>query len=363
MRVCARAHSRQAGWLGTHVTATGTAHVSFTLVPHIVTSTLVPHCCCNLSGTSYEHALDMNTLKSRLLTAKQRLQPVETRVITPDGRELREHRDVDGNVIAVVDPTARHSGFVGDTRPDMQMGLVEPGLYVGACAHTVCTRARTHTGGQDPASEAEYLKAHNITHIINAASCGVECMFPSQFTYLELDITDLPDSDIRQYFDRCYNFIDTCLTMGGQCFVHCNAGVSVPSCTRSCTAQVSRSTTIVCAYMMRRRGLSLRQALMKVKHARPCAQPNGGFMLQLQVRVHTRAQTHTRRHTMSYCNSIASPNNNDAPRALPNRNSTKNTCKNTTNVSSLHVIYWCSTIDCLVGCLQFIQADVQCAVC
>jgi hypothetical protein len=74
----------------------------------------------------------MNSLKSRLLTARLRLQPVETRVITPDGRELHERRDIDGNMIVVAQSTARHSGFVGDTQPDMQMALVEPGLYFGA---------------------------------------------------------------------------------------------------------------------------------------------------------------------------------------------------------------------------------------
>ena len=53
----------------------------------------------------------------------------------------------------------------------------------------------------------------------------IECKYPDQFTYLDLEVLDQPDADIRQHFDRSYHFIDTCLTMGGHCFVHCNAGV------------------------------------------------------------------------------------------------------------------------------------------
>jgi hypothetical protein len=81
-------------------------------------------------------------------------------------------------------------------------------------------------GGQDPAADIDYLQSYGVTHVLNAATL-VECKFPSRITYLELNITDTPTTDIRQHFDRAYHFIDTCLTMGGKCFVHCNAGVSV----------------------------------------------------------------------------------------------------------------------------------------
>jgi hypothetical protein len=44
--------------------------------------------------------------------------------------QLHEKRDVDGNVV-VTTSAIRHWGFVGDTKPDMMMAEVEPGLYLG----------------------------------------------------------------------------------------------------------------------------------------------------------------------------------------------------------------------------------------
>jgi len=49
-----------------------------------------------------------------------------------------------------------------------------------------------------------------------------------------------------------------------------------------CYAGVSRSTTIVLAYLMARRGMRLAEALALVKAARPAVCPNQGFMEQLR---------------------------------------------------------------------------------
>ena len=73
----------------------------------------------------------MNSLKSRLLNAKQKLTPTETHVITPDGRETIERRDADGNTVTTA-TSVRHWGFVGDLKPDMQLAQVELGLFIGA---------------------------------------------------------------------------------------------------------------------------------------------------------------------------------------------------------------------------------------
>lgn len=45
----------------------------------------------------------------------------------------------------------------------------------------------------------------------------------------------------------------------------------------------SRSVTICCAYMMRRERLTMKDALDRIKAAKPDIRPNAGFLQQLQV--------------------------------------------------------------------------------
>ena len=48
-----------------------------------------------------------------------------------------------------------------------------------------------------------------------------------------------------------------------------------------CTMGVSRSSTIVCAYLMKSRGISVQAALDMVKEKRQGVRPNPGFIKQL----------------------------------------------------------------------------------
>ncbi|MEQ2159606.1 Dual specificity protein phosphatase 22-B [Goodea atripinnis] len=64
---------------------------------------------------------------------------------------------------------------------------------------------------------------------------------------------------------------------GEGCLVHCLAGVS-------------RSVTLVVAYIMTLTGLGWQDALAAVKVVRPCANPNLGFQRQLQEFEDTQAE-------------------------------------------------------------------------
>ena len=55
---------------------------------------------------------------------------------------------------------------------------------------------------------------------------------------------------------------------GGKVLVHCYAGLS-------------RSVTVIVAYLMQNERMLLDEALRFVKHKRPYAQPNPGFLKQL----------------------------------------------------------------------------------
>ena len=89
--------------------------------------------------------------------------------------------------------------------------------------------------------------------------------FPNDFEYLEIGIWDESDVDIRQYFSAAFAFIDKIIQdEGKRVLVHCAMGVS-------------RSATIVIAYLMHKERISLMDAFRKVKDRRPCIEPNRGF--------------------------------------------------------------------------------------
>ncbi|XP_060900784.1 dual specificity protein phosphatase 22-B isoform X2 [Labrus mixtus] len=74
---------------------------------------------------------------------------------------------------------------------------------------------------------------------------------------------------MTQHFKQSIMFMHESRLKGEGCLVHCLAGVS-------------RSVTLVVAYIMTVTGLGWQEALAAVRAARPCAGPNLGFQRQLQ---------------------------------------------------------------------------------
>ncbi|XP_062108445.1 dual specificity protein phosphatase 1-like [Humulus lupulus] len=123
-------------------------------------------------------------------------------------------------------------------------------------------------GSLEAARNKEELKELKITHILTVAHCLVP-IYPDEFVYKVINVADKEDTDIKQFFDECFNFIDEAKRSGGRVLVHCVVGKS-------------RSATIVVAYLMRQHGMTLSEALKLVRSQRPIAAPNRGFMSQLQ---------------------------------------------------------------------------------
>jgi len=78
---------------------------------------------------------------------------------------------------------------------------------------------------------------------------------------------DAPDCPILKYFEETYEFIDNALSKG-KALVHCFAGMS-------------RSVTIVSAYLMKKYSMSAIDSLKYVKSKREQSNPNAGFIVQL----------------------------------------------------------------------------------
>lgn len=125
------------------------------------------------------------------------------------------------------------------------------------------------SGSQDVAAEFDLLKKYKVTHILNVATL-VKNSFPENFTYMNIDLQDIPQTDIAQHFESAFQFIDEGMDKGGCVLVHCNAGIS-------------RSSTIVIAYLMMKKHWPLNKAYQYVKEKRSKIRPNAGFQEQLQT--------------------------------------------------------------------------------
>eukprot|EP01122_Echinamoeba_exundans_P001206 TRINITY_DN1118_c0_g1_i1.p1 TRINITY_DN1118_c0_g1~~TRINITY_DN1118_c0_g1_i1.p1 ORF type:complete len:286 (+),score=44.50 TRINITY_DN1118_c0_g1_i1:420-1277(+) len=87
-------------------------------------------------------------------------------------------------------------------------------------------------------------------------------------TYLNIDVLDMENQNIKKHFEKCFKFIEGG-RRDGVVLVHCNAGVS-------------RAPTICIAYLMKKLKVTFEDAFELVKDARPAIEPNSGFVLQLK---------------------------------------------------------------------------------
>ncbi|KAL1007334.1 hypothetical protein UPYG_G00085150 [Umbra pygmaea] len=111
------------------------------------------------------------------------------------------------------------------------------------------------------------LSQNDITHILSVYNNAKPVL--EDMTYLCIHAADASSQNLSQHFKECISFIHECRLNGGACLVHCLAGVS-------------RSTTIVVAYLMTVTTYSWEECLSAVKAVRSFVGPNYGFQQQLQ---------------------------------------------------------------------------------
>jgi len=124
-------------------------------------------------------------------------------------------------------------------------------------------------GSLASAYDREALKSRNITRIITAAY-DINPVFnkDTEIIYLTIPVIDDPSEEIAKHFDKAVDFINESLAAGRGVLVHCIFGIS-------------RSSTLLCAYLIKKRGMSLINAIEFVKSKRQKANPNEGFLKQL----------------------------------------------------------------------------------
>jgi len=118
------------------------------------------------------------------------------------------------------------------------------------------------------ASNVDVLNELNIKNIVCAIK-GMEPMFPNNFNYINLDLIDAEFQKISHVFNNTNKFIENCINNNEKVLVHCVCGVS-------------RSVTLVIAYLMYKQNFSYEEAFNFIHRKRDVAQPNKYFEEQLK---------------------------------------------------------------------------------
>lgn len=148
---------------------------------------------------------------------------------------------------------------------------VYPWIYNEWEGNQILDDSNLWLGSLESACDREAMKARGITHVVSAVY-DINPIFPDdpELMYLKVPVIDKPTADIAKHFDRAIDFIDDALNKNGGVLVHCVFGIS-------------RSSTLICAYLIKKKGMTVSQAIEQVKTRRPKANPNTGFLTQLQA--------------------------------------------------------------------------------
>ncbi|XP_067102029.1 dual specificity protein phosphatase 18-like isoform X2 [Osmerus mordax] len=120
--------------------------------------------------------------------------------------------------------------------------------------------------GVDAAQKLTLITNRNITLIINATAELIVYPNYKGVEVLHVPVQDQPHAPLRHYFESVAESIHN--NHSGHTLVHCSAGRS-------------RSPALIMAYLMKHKGVSLRQAHEWVLENRPHIRPNAGFWRQL----------------------------------------------------------------------------------
>ena len=135
------------------------------------------------------------------------------------------------------------------------MHLIEQGLYLGSL---------------NAAEDLVLLERHNITCVLSIIDSfwNLEAYGPG-ITHRRIDLVDSPSAKIIDHIPDGLKFIHEALKTGRNILVHCAAGIS-------------RSASMVIAYIMVKYSMDFASAKNVVRNKRACVWPNQGFAEQLK---------------------------------------------------------------------------------
>lgn len=126
-----------------------------------------------------------------------------------------------------------------------------------------------YLGNEQDAQDLDAMQRLNIGYVINVTThLPLFHYEKGLLSYKRLPATDSNKQNLRQYFEEAFEFIEEAHQCGKGLLIHCQAGVS-------------RSATIVIAYLMKHTRMTMTDAYKFVKGKRPIISPNLNFMGQL----------------------------------------------------------------------------------
>lgn len=124
-----------------------------------------------------------------------------------------------------------------------------------------------YLGNERDSSDLGLLRKLGVSKVLNVSRNCVN-HFPEFFEYLNLPVEDRVYADISQHFGKALQFIEHARGEGCSVLVHCRAGIS-------------RSATVIMAYLIQYYQYSLEEAFDFIKLKHPYISPNFNFMGQL----------------------------------------------------------------------------------
>lgn len=116
------------------------------------------------------------------------------------------------------------------------------------------------------AKNGNLLKEKNITAVL--AAVDLKILYNPSISVHQLDLKDNQEEEVRYTFFPAFRFIEQ-QRKKGNVLIHCAAGIS-------------RSATLLIAYMMNKYQTTLENCISYILKKRPCIMPNSGFITQLR---------------------------------------------------------------------------------
>ena len=146
--------------------------------------------------------------------------------------------------------------------------MVEAPYYTGYTLHSMNQiEENLYLGSLEAARNKELLQERGITHILSLLDDFRRIQRFEGFEYMQIEMPDAPNANILRHVPQALSFISNSLKQG-KVLVHCAAGVS-------------RSASIVIAYIMIKNEYHFDTAKAFVRSKRSCIMPNPGFQKQI----------------------------------------------------------------------------------
>ncbi|CAD8201186.1 unnamed protein product [Paramecium octaurelia] len=126
---------------------------------------------------------------------------------------------------------------------------------------------KLYLGNINAANDSTYLRKHEVGAVLSVIDTS-DIKLEKSVIHLWIAAEDCETVQLIRYFEQASNFIQDNLRHTNV-LVHCYAGIS-------------RSSSLIIAYLLKCQGYTLKEALSKLKCQRPQVDPNNGFLEQLK---------------------------------------------------------------------------------